>query len=305
MAEVLANDVRLHVQRLEPRGGASPDAPVVVMVHGMVMDNMSSFYFALGTCLADAGCDVICYDLRGHGRSERTPAGYRLADSLADLAGLLDALGVDRPVHVVGNSYGATMALAFGLESAERVASLTLIEPPFLIDGLGEEMARSLTQILVAMSDDEVQEWLENGAGRVAGRATRAARRLLQETTIASDMLATPPFSPTALSALSVPVLAVYGENSDIIGQATGLASLVPDCTLIVLAHHTHMVLREATGYLRELLRWWLFDRATPAPPYVRATTRRFETPQWVTQMVPPPDLNAERRGELAEGSRR
>ena len=41
-----------------PKGGAAPDSPVVVMVHGMVMDNISSFYFALGNCLAGAGCEV-------------------------------------------------------------------------------------------------------------------------------------------------------------------------------------------------------------------------------------------------------
>ncbi len=296
MAEVIANGVRLHVQRLESRAGASADSPIVVMVHGMVMDNISSFYFSLGTNLADAGCDVICYDLRGHGRSERTRGGYRLVDSMADLAGLLDALGVDRPVHVIGNSYGATLALAFGLEFTARVASLTLIEPPFLIEGLGKEMARSLSQILVAMNDDEVEQWLANGAGRAAGRTARAAQRLLAETTIATDMLATPPFSAEALAALRVPVLAVYGENSDIIGQAAGLAALVPDCSLIVLEHHTHMVLREATAYLRTLLNWWLFDRRTPPPPYVREDDRSFATPDWVTQMVPPPDLNAGRR---------
>ncbi|WP_163552011.1 alpha/beta fold hydrolase [Candidatus Frankia alpina] len=296
MAEVIANGVRLHVQRLESRAGASADSPIVVMVHGMVMDNISSFYFSLGTNLADAGCDVICYDLRGHGRSERTRGGYRLVDSMADLAGLLDALGVDRPVHVIGNSYGATLALAFGLEFTARVASLTLIEPPFLIEGLGKEMARSLSQILVAMNDDEVEQWLANGAGRAAVRTARAAQRLLAETTIATDMLATPPFSAEALAALRVPVLAVYGENSDIIGQAAGLAALVPDCSLIVLEHHTHMVLREATAYLRTLLNWWLFDRRTPPPPYVREDDRSFATPDWVTQMVPPPDLNAGRR---------
>ncbi|CAO5230982.1 alpha/beta fold hydrolase [Frankia sp. AgKG'84/4] len=298
MTEVIANDVRLHVQRLTPKGGAATDAPVVVMVHGMVMDNMSSFYFALGTWLADAGCDVICYDLRGHGRSERTAAGYQLADSLADLTGLLDVLGVDRPVHVVGNSYGATMALAYGLESSDRVASLTLIEPPFLIEGLGEEMARSLSEILVAMSDEEVAGWIEDGAGRVAGRALRSARRLIGETTIATDMLATPPFSRDALAALPVPVLAVYGENSDIIGQAEGLAALVPDCTLVILAHHTHMVLREATAFLRVLLGWWLLDRDAPQPEFHPPTERRFETPEWVTQMVPPPNLA---RPEIAQ----
>lgn len=291
MAEIVANGVRLHVQRLGPKGGAGPDAPVVVMVHGMVMDNIASFYFALGNCLAEAGCDVICYDLRGHGRSERTMGGYTMADSLADLRGLLDALGVDRPVHLVGNSYGATLTLSFGLAHPDRAASLTLIEPPFLIEGLGEEMARSLTQVLAAVSDDEVEEWLANSAGRAISRVTRSAQALLRETSIAEDMLATPPFTREKLSGLDVPVLAVYGANSEIIDQADGLAALVPDCTLVVLDHHTHMVLREATDYLRDLLRWWLFRRAEPLPRY-RRSGPGFETPDWVRQMIPPPNLN-------------
>lgn len=296
MAEVVANGVRLHVQRLAPKGGVRPDSPVVVTVHGMVMDNVSSFYFALGNSMADAGCDVVCYDLRGHGRSERTPGGYRMADTIADLTGLLDALDITEPVHLVGNSYGATLALSYGLACPERVASLTLIEPPFLIEGLGEEMARSLTMVLAAVSDDEVEYWLANSAGRAVARTTRAAQALLRETTVAEDMLATPPFSRDALAKLPVPVLAVYGANSDIIDQAEGLAKLVPECTLVVLEHHTHMVLREAADYLRDLMRWWLFSRDAPQPPYRRRTGREFDTPDWIRQMVPPPDLNASAR---------
>ncbi|CAI7975562.1 Alpha/beta hydrolase [Frankia sp. Hr75.2] len=292
MAEIVANGVRLHVQRLGPKGGAGPESPVVVMVHGMVMDNIASFYFALGNCLAGAGCDVICYDLRGHGRSERTPTGYTMADSMADLEGLLDALDVHRPVHVVGNSYGATLTLALGLARPERVASLTLIEPPFLIEGLGEEMARSLTQVLAAVTDEEVEEWLANSAGRAVSRITRASQALLKETTIAEDMLATPPFSPEALASLPMPVLAVYGANSDIIDQAEGLAELVPDCTLVVLEQHTHMVLREAADYLRDLLRWWLFRRSEPMPSH-QVRGAGFDTPDWVRQMIPPPNLNS------------
>lgn len=296
MAEVVTNGVRLHVQRLAPKGGARPDAPVVVMVHGMVVDNLSSFYFAIGNCLADAGCDVICYDLRGHGKSERTPNGYGMASAMADLSGLLDELGVDRPVHLVGNSYGATLALTYGVDHPERVSSLTLIEPPFLIEGLGEEMARSLTQVLAAVSDDEVEEWLAYGAGRAVGRIMRSAQALLRDTTIADDMIATEPFSPARLAALPVPVLAVYGANSEIIGQGEGLARLVPDCTLVVLEHHTHMVLREAADYLRDLLRWWLLRRSETMPAYRRETITQYETADWVRQRVPPPDLNAARR---------
>jgi pimeloyl-ACP methyl ester carboxylesterase len=296
VAEVVANGVRLHVQRLAPPGGARPDAPVVVMLHGMVIDNLASFYFSLGNAMADAGCEVVCYDLRGHGKSERTSSGYGIETAMADLSALLDELGIDRPVHLVGNSYGATLALTYGVEHPKRVASLTLIEPPFRIEGLGEEMARSLTQVLAAISDDEVEEWLEFSAGRAVGRIMRSAQSLLRDTTIAQDMLATQPFTPERLRALPAPVLAIYGGNSEIIEQGEGLARLVPDCTLVVLEHHTHMVLREAADYLRELLRWWLIRRDEQMPVIEAREGRKFELADWVLSRTIPSDLNADRR---------
>ncbi|WP_045875994.1 alpha/beta hydrolase [Pseudofrankia sp. DC12] len=301
MAEIVANGVRLHVQRLAPSGGARPDAPVVVMLHGMVIDNLASFYFSLGNAMADAGCEVVCYDLRGHGKSERTPSGYGIATAMADLTAVLGELGIDRPVHLVGNSYGATLALTYGVEYPDRVASLTLIEPPFRIEGLGEEMARSLTQVLAAISDDEVEEWLQFSAGRAVGRIMRSAQALLRETTVAEDMLATKPFSPERLSALPAPVLAIYGGNSEIIEQGDGLARLVPDCTLVVLEHHTHMVLREAADYLRELLRWWVLHRDEQMPAYQLHEGKKFELADWVLSRTIPADLNAERRAARAE----
>ena len=49
MAEVTANGVRFHVQRL---GTARDDNHTVVMMHGMVMDNLSSFYYTLANPVA-------------------------------------------------------------------------------------------------------------------------------------------------------------------------------------------------------------------------------------------------------------
>lgn len=291
MAEVTANGVRLHVQRLVPPGGRTSGTPTVVMVHGMAIDNLSSLYFALGNSLARAGADVVCYDLRGHGRSERPPTGYTLSDTLADLLGLLDELEVAGPVHVVGNSYGATVALAFGLDHPDRVASLTLIEPPFQIEGLGAEMARSLSDVAAGLSDDEVREFIDNDAGRVVNRLITMAEALLRETTIMRDMLATPQFTKAGLSRLRAPVLAVYGGKSEIVHQAEGMAGLVPDCELVVLAEHTHMVLREATHHLRRLLAWWLFDRHAPVPAYTRVPYQPTDVPEWFSRLKMPAEL--------------
>src|SRR5512134_897411 len=115
MADVVANGVRLHVQRL----GGGPRT--VVFVHGLVMDNLSSFYFTLANPAAESAA-VVLYDQRGHGLSERPPAGYTVASLVDDLAALLAALAITGPVQLVGNSFGGTLALAFAAAHPERVA---------------------------------------------------------------------------------------------------------------------------------------------------------------------------------------
>src|SRR5436305_2133211 len=102
MADVVANGVRHHVQRL------GHGDRLVVFVHGLVMDNLSSFYFTLANPVA-ASCEVMLYDLRGHGMSERPVRGYGVTDLVADLAALVG----DRRVTLVGNSFGGLVALAF------------------------------------------------------------------------------------------------------------------------------------------------------------------------------------------------
>ena len=72
---------------------------------------------------------VLAPDLLGYGRSAPWPRDVPLASDgeLGVLEALLDVIG--RPVHVVGHSYGGTVALSAAQRFPLRVASLTLIEP--------------------------------------------------------------------------------------------------------------------------------------------------------------------------------
>ena len=101
MVMVDTGDVRLHVQRMTPKGGR-PVTATAVLVHGLLTDSLASYYFTLAPVFAVSGIDVIMYDLRGHGRSERPESGYRLDDHLDDLAALLDRLEVTGPVQRTG-----------------------------------------------------------------------------------------------------------------------------------------------------------------------------------------------------------
>ena len=118
MATVRANGVELRVNRY--RVGADGDRPVVVFVHGLGIVDHSGLAFTLGMPLA-TDAEAILYALRGHGHSEVVASGYRVADHVADLIALLDALGVRAPVHLVGCSYGGAVAVTAAARHPGRV----------------------------------------------------------------------------------------------------------------------------------------------------------------------------------------
>lgn len=65
-------------------------------------------------------------DLPGHGGTGLAPRGPHRDQALEDARRMLPAIG---PAHLIGHSYGATVALRLALADPGRVASLTLIEP--------------------------------------------------------------------------------------------------------------------------------------------------------------------------------
>lgn len=71
---------------------------------------------------------VVRYDLRGFGMSEKVRV-LRLDDLLGDIAGLLDALAITEPCHVVGPALGGGIALAFAARYAARVCRLAVSSP--------------------------------------------------------------------------------------------------------------------------------------------------------------------------------
>jgi len=103
-----------------------------------------------------AGRSVITWDLRGHGRSGAPddPAAYSREASVADMAAVLDACGIDQVV-AAGLSLGGYLSLAFTLARPDRVAGLVLCDtgPGF-------------------RSDEARQRWNDSAAAQ-AGRLER------------------------------------------------------------------------------------------------------------------------------------
>lgn len=68
---------------------------------------------------------VITFDRRGTGRSASPEGAWTNADFAADLAGLLDALGIERAI-VGGASLGGVIACQFGLDFPDRTLALVV-----------------------------------------------------------------------------------------------------------------------------------------------------------------------------------
>jgi 3-oxoadipate enol-lactonase len=71
---------------------------------------------------------VLRYDMRGFGMSEKVKV-LHIDDMTSDIAGLLDALGITEPCHVVGPALGAGIALAFAARYPARVRRLVVSSP--------------------------------------------------------------------------------------------------------------------------------------------------------------------------------
>jgi pimeloyl-ACP methyl ester carboxylesterase len=255
MADVSIDGVRFHVQRLGSGGRG------VVFVHGLVMDNLSSWYFTVANPVATFA-DVLLYDLRGHGRSDRPVSGYGLDRMVGDLEALLDETGfADRPVALVGNSFGALLALAFAAEHPQRVDGLVLVDGHLSDAAWAAKMQDTLR--LEGPERDAVivsnfRNWLGRHSARKRNRLAETARALVYGTSLVEDLGATPTIDERQVSALRCPVLAIYGENSDIRSHGERIAAAASDCDLRIYPGCTHSVIWEATTRLREDVVEWL-----------------------------------------------
>jgi pimeloyl-ACP methyl ester carboxylesterase len=262
VATVPANGVELHVSRF--RTGPEGHRPIVVFVHGLGVVDGSSWSFMLGLHLAK-DADVISYDLRGHGRSTQVPTGYTVADHVADLEALLDALGIVEPVHLVSASYGGAIATTMAIRHPDRVASLSLVDGCVPIDGWKDFVAATFGRfeewLHGAASREQAIEQVMNGWGITRRRATNLTDRvgrMLQNTTVSVDLRREPDLSREDLALIRCPVMGIYGDESEIFHLTETLPQYVPDIRIHVIPGGDHLSVFWHTEELRTYVRQFI-----------------------------------------------
>ena len=122
MPTTTVNDVRLFFTLTGDAG------PPLVLVHGSWGDHTG--WDLIVPALSER-FRVLAYDRRGHGQSERPTGQGSAEEDATDLAALIEALDLG-PAHVVGNSFGASIALRLAARRPDLVRSLAVHEPPLL-----------------------------------------------------------------------------------------------------------------------------------------------------------------------------
>jgi pimeloyl-ACP methyl ester carboxylesterase len=150
--------------KLVPAGPWMRERPTVVLLHPGPGFDHTVYKEFVGPALADVA-QVVYVDLRGHGRSDRSPPErLTVAQFADDLDALVRTLEIERPI-LYGQGWGGLTAMVYACRRPEAVEKLVLVNPAARID-----TARS-----VAVFD------------RIAGpEAGEAARRFYDEPTAAT-----------------------------------------------------------------------------------------------------------------------
>ncbi|MBI5568042.1 MAG: alpha/beta hydrolase [Chloroflexi bacterium] len=120
---VYANGLRHHIAR---SARSESGKPPIVLAHGFSDDGLC--WASTANRLAE-NYDVVLDDARGHGQSDAPEQGYGPEVQADDLAGVIAALRLHRPI-VLGHSMGAQTALVLAGRYPDVPCAIALEDPP-------------------------------------------------------------------------------------------------------------------------------------------------------------------------------
>ncbi len=111
--------IRLHVQVQGPA-----DAPLVLLIHGFAGGHFD--WDELLPEFAGEHVRLAAVDLRGYGRSDKTPRGYDLTTAASDMCGTIRGLG-HADALVVGHGEGGLIAWTMAAHEPQRVSGIVTL----------------------------------------------------------------------------------------------------------------------------------------------------------------------------------
>ncbi len=249
---VKSGDITVHLQAEGALG-----APPLVLLHSLGTD--LHVWDEQAAVLARS-FRVIRPDLRGHGLSGATPGDYSMALLAGDLAGLLDALKIER-AHIGGISIGGMIAQSFAAAHPDRVASLILCDTAMAIPPVStwqERIAKVRAEGIAAIADAVMARWVTT-AFQDSPEA-QGLRAMLLRTTADGYAGCAAAIRDADLArstaGLRVPALVLVGDQdqSTPVASAEALRDAVPGAGLIVIDGAPHISTVEKPGEVTDAM---------------------------------------------------
>jgi 3-oxoadipate enol-lactonase len=255
----LSDGARLaYTRHPAPRSGASR----LVLLHSLALDR-TIWDDVVAALRGEA--EILTYDFRGHGRSDRRADAFTAEWFARDLNGLLDHLGWDK-VAIGGCSMGGSVALAFAGLFPTRVAALGLIDTtawygPDAAAQFRQRADAARAKGMAGMIDFQFTRWFSD--------AFRAARpdvlQRLSAIYVANDFdcyaascaLLGDVDVRAHLPSLRMPVSILVGEEdyATPVEMARQIHAAIPQSRLTVLPRARHLTPIERPDAIAEMLR--------------------------------------------------
>jgi pimeloyl-ACP methyl ester carboxylesterase len=243
----------------------------VVLLHAFPLS--SAMWAAQREALGDDGYRVLTPDQRGFGGRPlggEVPSLDVVAD---DLAGLLDAEGLDRVV-LGGLSMGGYVAMAFLRRFADRVAALVLADTKASADPepTRDNRQRIARTVLAERSPRVLLEEVVPGlVGETTARCRPDVLRRVRELAAAAPpeavawaqrAMAARADAFGTLRATAVPALVVVGEEDRLatVDDARAMAEALPHGRLLTVARAGHLTAMEDPAEFTAILRGFLAE---------------------------------------------
>lgn len=254
MSFVRVNGGVVHYRDEGPRAG-----PAIVLTNALGSD--LRIWDDVAPLLSGA-FRVIRYDKRGHGLSELGPDSADIADFAADLAGLLDRLGVARAT-IVGLSIGGVIALATHEARPDLFAALVLAGTAPRI-GTPESWADRIAAIeaggIEAVADGVLERWFTarfraDRPDDLVGWRAMLTRTPKRGYLAACGALARADFRAYA-AALRAPTLCLVGDEdgSTPVPIVRETAALIPDARFEIVSSAAHIAGLEQAAKVADLI---------------------------------------------------
>jgi pimeloyl-ACP methyl ester carboxylesterase len=251
MEKINLNDISIAYER---RGRGN----TLVLIHGYPLDH-SIWKDVLP--LLESDFDLIAPDLRGFGQSTTVSTPYLMADLAQDIAGLLDALTIEK-AYMAGHSMGGYVALAFAKSFPTRVNGLALVSSQAVADtperkegrykSAADVMEKGVGVVATAMTDklsanqsvrDIVRPMIERQSipGVVGALKAMAEREDLN----------------SLLSSFNFPFTLIHGDADELIpvDRAREIKAKIPAANLYELSGAGHLPMMEFPAKTADALR--------------------------------------------------